>query len=60
MDKIKKIAYWVTILPPIFNGIKAVITAVYNAYMNTLMEIEEKKMKEDFVESLTGMKGKKK
>lgn len=60
MDNFKKIVYWLTILPPIYNGVKSVITAIYNAYMNTLMEIEEKKMKEDFVESLTGKKGAKK
>lgn len=60
MDKFKKIIYWVTILPPIYNGVKSVIVAIYNAYMNTLMEIEEQKMKDEFVQSLSNTKGKKK
>lgn len=60
MDKFKKIIYWVTILPPIYNGVKSVFIAIYNAYMNTLMEIEEQKMKDEFVQSLSNTKGKKK
>lgn len=57
MDKIKKFVYWVTILPPIYNGIKSVVQAVYNAYVNTLMEIDAKKQKDEFIQSLIGTKG---
>lgn len=57
MDKVKKFVYWVTILPPIYNGIKSVIQAIYNAYINTLMEIDTKKQKDEFIQSLIGTKG---
>lgn len=60
MDKFKKVIYWVTILPPIYNGIKSVIQSIYNAYMNTLMEIQEKEMKDEFYQSLISTKGKEK
>lgn len=47
-DKIKKVLYWASILPPILKAIKGVIRFCYESYMNTLMEIEQKKQEDAF------------
>lgn len=46
--KIKTFLYWVSILPPVLKAVKGVIRYCYESYMNTLMEIEQRKMEEDF------------
>ena len=47
-NKVKTFLYWVSILPPIYKAVKGVFEYCYKAYMNTLMEIEQTKMEEEF------------
>lgn len=47
-NKVKTFLYWVSILPPIYKAIKNVCSYVYRTYMNTLIEIEQKKQEDEF------------
>lgn len=47
-NKVKTVLYWVSILPPVWRAICGVVNYAYKAYMNTLMEIEQKKQNEEF------------